>query len=197
MRRNSAMLYTNWEKWAVETWARPRRPKAEEFLLRLLLLLFGPARLLYPTHIDWVIFFFFSWSPKRQANLTTTIVTNVNTRKNNDRWRHARLNSPTHPAGQSKSFSSSFAYFDFCFLIVSFGISRLGAPPTIFSYRLSGSCLWRGWTKRKKEKNLLFGCVTIGIVAIKLLALFCFSPFSFFHVFVCVCVWGGQKAIKS
>lgn len=99
MRRNSAMLYTNWEKWAVETWARPRRPKAEEFLLRLLLL--GPARLLYPTHIDWVIFFFFSWSPKRQANLTTTTVTNVNTRKNSDRWRHARLNPPTQPDGQS------------------------------------------------------------------------------------------------
>ncbi len=40
--------------------------------------------------------------------------------------------------------------------------------------------------RKPKKKNLLFGCVTIGIVAIKLLALFCFSPFSFFHVCVCV-----------
>lgn len=146
MRRNSAMLYTNWEKWAVETWARPRRPKAEEFLLRLLL--FGPARLLYPTHIDWVIFFFLVSQTPGQFNYDDS---NECQHKKKQRPLATRTSQSTHPAGRSKSFSSSFAYFDFCFLIVSFGISRLGAPPTIFSYRLSGSCLWRGWTKRKKK----------------------------------------------
>lgn len=196
MRRNSAMLYTNWEKWAVETWARPRRPKAEEFLLRLLLLLLGPARLLYPTHIDWVIFFFFSWSPKRQANLTTTTVTNVNTRKNNDRWRHARLNPPTHPAGRVKVFFFFFCLFWFLFFdCFVWNFTTRGPAHDIFLSTLWIVSLTR--LNEKKEKNLLFGCVTIGIVAIKLLALFCFSPFSFFHVCVCVCVWGGQKAIKS
>ena len=84
-----------------------------------------------------------------------------------------------HPAGRSKSSQRLFfffLFFLFWFLFDCFVWNfTTRAPPTIFPYRLWIGSLTR--LKGKTKTKNLFGCVTIGIVAIKLLALFCFLSF--------------------
>lgn len=159
---------TNWEKWAVETWARPRRPSTSPAVF-VFVFLFFRLIIQHPTHLDLKRIFFFSWKKKCKDNLTTRrTVTNVNT-----------TTTRTSQSRRSKSFFSFRMKFSSFHSTVSF--DSFTTPPLLlldfFLLLLRSSLTFRLFLFVLIEKFGMwrFQSSTIKLLAVSSSLLFFFS----------------------